>query len=75
MKSRARLITLAILAYSLVSVLIFGGMWWLGYYLRPDVPDWLEQGATLVLIISTTFVLGYLAGSKLGKEGQSNDAA
>jgi hypothetical protein len=64
MKSRARFITLAVLVYSLVSGLIFGGMWLLGYYLRPDVPDWLEQVVAPLLILAATFVLGYLAGSK-----------
>lgn len=55
---------LAVLVYTVVSGLIFGGMWVLGYYLQPEVPDWLEQVVAPLLILAATFVLGYLTGSK-----------
>ena len=45
----------------MVSILIHGGVLYIGYLLTYLVNDWLEWGPTPVLVFTGIFVLGYLA--------------
>ena len=45
----------------MVSILIHGGVLYIGYLLTYLVNDWLEWGPTPVLVFTAIFVLGYLA--------------
>lgn len=45
----------------MVSILIHGGVLYIGYLLTYLVNDWLEWGPTPMLVFTGIFVLGYLA--------------
>ena len=45
----------------MVSILIHGGVLYIGYLLTYLVKDWLEWGPTPMLVFTGIFVLGYLA--------------